>query len=448
MQSTYPTNRHSRRFAMVLGVALTTTVLSGCVGGTAPSTGDGIPLGDKATLNIVSQFGDNAALQPVLEEISDLWEADHPEVTVNIQYLTMDDEKKTLPTSLASGSGPDIFDYDAAEGALGVLAISGLVRPMDEYAEKYGWFDRLSDSVVARTTYDDTFYAVPRASEAVGIFYNASMFEAQGIEAPTTYDAFLSAADALKSAGVTPIAFGNKDQWPSSHLVGAAIHATVPVDDIVSIESIEGSGTYSGADVTEALQTALGWVNSGYVTPNFNGVSADDAFKSFVTGEAGMFIEGSGYTPDIIDSMGDNDIRFIPFPMINSALARQAEGGVGGSWAISSSSKAPAIAADWINFVHFSDQAEKLWLEAGVLPTTDYSTDGTDIAPLLQENVDVVQAASDGGGIGRWTGYTSSPLVTDAWNSGAQEFLDGQIDATQFAASLDDALTEARSSSK
>jgi ABC-type glycerol-3-phosphate transport system substrate-binding protein len=442
-----PTPKSRRVLSLAIGAAAVVT-LAGCVGGTQPGSEENIPLGEEATLTVQSQFGDNAALQPVLEAISALWETEHPEVTVDIQFLTAEDQVKTLPTALSSGSGPDIFDYDAAEGALGVLATSGLVEPLDEYAAEYGWFDKLPETVVARTTYDDTFYAVPRSSEAVGLFYNAAIFEQYGLAEPATYDAFIDAAEALKAAGVTPIAFGNKDQWPSSHLIGAAMHAVVPVDEINSIESLDSDGEWSALNVHESFDIAQSWASGGYLTPNFNGVSFDDAFKSFMNGEAGLFIEGTGVTADLLSSPILDDVRFIPFPMIDSSIEQQAQGGVGGSWAVSSSSKAPDIAADWINFVHFSDEAEQLWLEAGVLPTTNYDTVDADIAPLLLQNVDVVQAALDGGGIGRWTGYTSSPLVTDAWNGGGQDFLAGAIDAVTFTTSLDEALSSARSSSQ
>jgi ABC-type glycerol-3-phosphate transport system substrate-binding protein len=437
-----------RRTALLLALtAVTTLTVTACVGG-AQDDGDGesLALGDEATLTVVSQFGDTPALQPVLETISDAWEQDHPEVTVDIQYLSYDDLQKTLPTALASGSAPDVFDYDASESTLGVLATNGLVHPLTAYAEQYGWLDALPESVVERATFDDTFYAVPRSSEAIGLFYDEGLFAQHGAPAPADYESFLAAAEALRQAGVVPIAFGNKDQWPSSHLVAAAVHAAVPVDEIVAVESLGGDGVYSAPAVQDAFEAARGWVSAGFVTPDFNGVSFDDSVKAFMNGQAGMLIEGTGVTPDLIATLGaDSDVRFVPFPMIDASLEQQAAGGAGGSWAISASSPVADIAADWIDFVHFSDEAERLWLEAGVLPTTGYDGAGADVPALLRENLEVVRAANDGGGIGRWTAFSSSPLVTDAWNGGGQAYLAGDLDVAAFTGSLDAALVEARS---
>ncbi len=446
------TTRHrlGRRPVPILALtAAAALVPASCVGGTQPEDTQSVTLGEEATLTIVSQFGDTPALQPVLEALSADWEREHPEVQVDIQYLSYDDLQKTLPTALASGSAPDVFDYDASESTLGVLATNGLVRPLEDYADRYGWFDRLPESIVERATFDDTFYAVPRSSEAIGLFYNEALFTETGAPVPTDYEAFLTAARTLAQAGVTPIAFGNKDQWPSSHLVGAAVHAAVPADEIVAHESLDSDGTYSARNVQEAFDIARDWVARGFVTPDFNGVSFDDSVKAFMNGEAGMFIEGTGVTPDLLATLGpDSPIRFVPFPMIDTSLEQQAAGGAGGSWAISSSSTVADIAADWIDFVHFSAEAERRWLEAGVLPTTDYDGTDADVPALLRQNLEVVRAANDGGGIGRWTAFSSSPLVTDAWNGAAQAFLTGEIEAATFTRSLDDALDEARDAAR
>ncbi len=425
-------------------------LLSGCVGNaSAPAANNrlskGPQPGQAAQLTVLSQFGDNAALQGVLDRLNADYHKKHPEVTVKIQYLTLDDLTKTVPTTLASGSGPDIIDYDANEASLGALAKSHLVLSLDDAATRYSWKSKMSASALARTTYGGKLYGVGRSSEAVGLYYNADLFDRLGIAPPTSYAAFTTAAAALKRAGITPITFGNKDLWPSSHLIGAALHADVPVARIGGFERLSGDGTWSDPAVLSALTTAQSWVRSGWVTPNFNGVSFDDAGKQFYASKAGMFIEGTGVTPDVLQNMPKVNVRFVSFPMIDTKLPQQAEGGVGGAWAISAGSKAPAIAANWIDFIHFSSEAEQAWLQAGVLPTTTYQPPATvDLAPLVRDNLTVVHAAQSGGGIGYWTGYSSSPLVTDAWDSGAQRFLDGSMSAAQFADQLQQALTASR----
>src|SRR3989442_16042591 len=124
----------------------------------------------------------------------------------------------------------------------------------------------MNDAVLDRATYGGKLYGVPRSSEAVGLFYNAAIFAKHGIATPSTYTAFLQAADQLKAAGVMPIAFGNKDQWPSSHLIGAALHANTPVETIESLESLDGTAKWSDANVQASMTIAQSWAKKGYLT--------------------------------------------------------------------------------------------------------------------------------------------------------------------------------------
>jgi raffinose/stachyose/melibiose transport system substrate-binding protein len=98
-----------------------------------------------------------------------------------------------------------------------------------------------------------------------------------------------------------------------------------------------------------------------------------------------MFIEGTGVVPDIEANMPHADVRFLPFPMQQPSAKQQMEGGLGGAWAITRSCKAPAVAADWINFVHFSAEAQRAWLAAGVLPTTVSSGTPTGLSTLVKD---------------------------------------------------------------
>jgi ABC-type glycerol-3-phosphate transport system substrate-binding protein len=75
---------------------------------------------------------------------------------------------------------------------------------LDAYAGKYGWTKKMQTSVLDRARYAGKQYGVPRSSEAVGLFYNTAIFAKYRIPAPTTYPAFLAAADRLMAAGVTP----------------------------------------------------------------------------------------------------------------------------------------------------------------------------------------------------------------------------------------------------
>jgi len=437
---------HPARRAVIAGGLVASTLLAGCVkaqSGEGQVTSGPQP-GEAAHITVLSQLGDMTALQPVLKRLSGEYTKLHPKTTVTIQFETFDELNKTVPSMLASGSGPDVIDYDANESTIGSLAKASHVIKLDSYAEKYGWDTKLTSSTVSRLTYNGHLYGVGRSSEGVGLFYNADLFKRYGIAPPATYAALMSAAAQLKAKGLIAFAFGNKDQWPSSHFIGAALHSMVPVSTIQSIETLAGNGEWTDPAVVSAISTAVSWVKAGYVTPNFNGVSYEQAKGLFYAGKAGMFIATTSVVPDLQRNMPDVNVQFLPFPMREANSKQQMEGGLGGAWAITRSCKAPAVAADWINFVHFSPEAQSAWLAAGVLPTTVMRTPPDNLSTLVRESLAATQAVQADGRIGYWSGYSSSPLVRDAWASGAQLVLTGQESPEAFAKSLQSALAQAR----
>ena len=67
---------------------------------------------------------------------------------------------------------------------------------------------------------DDKQYGVPFNLGMVGVWYNKSLFEKAGINAPpSTWSEFLADVEKLKSAGITPIAVG-EGQVAGDVLVG------------------------------------------------------------------------------------------------------------------------------------------------------------------------------------------------------------------------------------
>ena len=63
---------------------------------------------------------------------------------------------------------------------------------------------------------DGEQYGVPYTFGLVGFFYNKDLFAQAGIdEPPATWDEFLADVQALKDAGITPIAVAGQDKWPA-----------------------------------------------------------------------------------------------------------------------------------------------------------------------------------------------------------------------------------------
>jgi glucose/mannose transport system substrate-binding protein len=80
-----------------------------------------------------------------------------------------------------------------------------------------GVLDIVSAKDAAGTTH---YYSVPLDIHRANVlWYNKTVFTANNLTAPTTWDQFFTVADALKAKGITPLAVGDNGIWANGMLL-------------------------------------------------------------------------------------------------------------------------------------------------------------------------------------------------------------------------------------
>lgn len=196
--------RNIRSRAAIGSVAVATAlVLTSCSGGDAGGAGDFDP--DEEIELEMSWWGDDARAA-LFAEVIDLFEAEHPNITVvQTPVGAPDDLFNRLATDFAAGgdTAPDVFALGGAKpqeyGGLGALLDLSTVSDYLDYSE-YPDFSLTSALV------DDTLYGLPTGGNATAAFINADIFEQAGVDVPTadwTWEDLIDAANAIGSARLT-----------------------------------------------------------------------------------------------------------------------------------------------------------------------------------------------------------------------------------------------------
>ena len=152
----------------------------------------------------------------------------YPNITIDRVSRSTDDLRTTLRLALSGDDAPDVVQANNSRSEMGQYVAAGLLVPLDEYAEGYGWFDRFPESVRALASYSEDgavfgegqLYGLPQMGEIVGLFYNKTKLDELGVEPPATTDDFVAAVEAAQEAGETPVQFGNSEGWPGIHEFG------------------------------------------------------------------------------------------------------------------------------------------------------------------------------------------------------------------------------------
>ena len=149
----------------------------------------------------------------IWEEVARRFEAKHPGVKVEMQFLENEAYKAKLPTILQSRDRPHIL-YSWAGGVLKAQVEAGVLEDMSAGVGDYN--ANLSPGAVEAFTVDGKLYGLPYNVSQVGFMYNKDLFAKAGVDGTKvkSWDDLLDAVKKLKTAGVTPIAVGGGDKWP------------------------------------------------------------------------------------------------------------------------------------------------------------------------------------------------------------------------------------------
>jgi len=137
---------------------------------------------------------------PNMEKVVDLWNAEHPDITVTVNKQDGGDPAITkLLTAIKAGSGaPDIMqaEYQKIPQLVSSDALADLSGSLgDDVAGHFA--DGVWDAV---TLGSDAVYAVPQDSGPMQFYYRADVFEKLGIDVPTTWDEYADAARKVHEA--------------------------------------------------------------------------------------------------------------------------------------------------------------------------------------------------------------------------------------------------------
>ncbi len=292
------------------------------------------------------------------DEIVKSYEAAHPGVKIEMQFLENEAFKAKLPTLLQSNDPPHLF-YTWGGGVLAAQAATGAIKDVTEAMDADGGKLKsvYSPALVNGLTIDGKIYAVPYQTGLVSFYYNKKLFEKAGVDAASikTWDDFLAAVKKLKDAGITPIAGGGGDKWPIHFYWGYLAMREGGKAAFDAAKASEGDGFKSEAFVKAGQDlAALGKLEpfqQGYLGTKWPvpvGMFADGkaamllGFDSTAVQQHTLAADGKG--------LDEADIGMFPFPTVTGGAGKLTDtmGGING-WVLTKN--APPEALDFAEFL-------------------------------------------------------------------------------------------------
>jgi multiple sugar transport system substrate-binding protein len=312
-EQSIPPSALSRRTALkgIAGIAATAAIagpLAAC-GSSSGSSGSTTSTGDAtAPITFGSNYSDDSTKAAFAALTKDATTATKVNITVN----TTDHNTFQNNISQYLQGTPDGLATWFAGYRLQFFAAQNLLTPIDDVWDKIG--GNFSDAVKSLSKgLDGHYYMVPLYNYPWVVFYNKSVFAAKGYTVPTTWDDFIALAKKMKTDGIVPLAFAEKDGWPALGTFDILNLRLNGYDYHIKLMKHEVPWTDPGVTaVFNQWRELLQYAQNGA-----NGRIWQDAAKALENKQAGMMFQGSNQVAANYSTANLPDLDFFVFPEIN-----------------------------------------------------------------------------------------------------------------------------------
>jgi raffinose/stachyose/melibiose transport system substrate-binding protein len=378
-------------------------------------------------------------------KISRAYEAEHPGVKIEMQFLENEAFKAKLPTLLQSDDAPDFF-YSWGGGVLKQQQETGTLRDLTPAMEANdgAWMKKYNPAAIKGLTFDGKISAVPYELGTVSFFYNKTLFAKAGVDgdAIKSWSDFLATVKKIKDAGIVPIAGGGGEKWPLHFYWSYLVMRDGGKAVFDAAKNGEGEG-FLDPSVIKAGDQLAEFGKLEPFQPGYLGASWPQALGTFADGKAAMILGFQNTENDQATNAGDGkglaggNIGRFAFPAVEggAGLVTDTLGGLNG-WAVTK--KAPPETLDFLAYLTNAQNERELAKGRMIIPVAVGAEDGvTD--PLIRQAADQLANST-------WHqnffDQDLGPSVGRVVNDVSVEIISGQMTSQDGAQMIQDAFDQ------
>ncbi|WP_051939669.1 ABC transporter substrate-binding protein [Phaeacidiphilus oryzae] len=376
---------------------------------------------NKVEQEVVAQFNKTSKVKAVLDTIPGA------------------DYQAKLQTIIGTQQAPDVF-FNWGGGSISPFVKAGLLLPLDDMIKSNPKLkSSFLPSVFSSAEVNGKSYGIPmRGTQPVLLFSNTKVLKSAGISQPKTWNDLLADVSALKAKGVTPIALGGGDQWPTQ-MWFEYVYDRIAGPDLLQKALSGDKSAWASSDSKKALTVLKQLIDAGAFGKNYDSVKFTDngSPKLLATGKAAFELMGSwdystlqSISPDFVKT----DLGYGAFPSIPGGKGDPADvvGNTNNFYSVLKTTKYQAAIAKFLTLM-YSDQFVKEQLSIGNLPTTTNTRQFISTAAASpaydQFQYGLVQKAPS---FALSWDQAYPPSDSQPIRTAVQQFFDGQIDQNGF----------------
>lgn len=264
-----------------------------------------------------------------------------------------------------------------------------------------------------------------------GVFYNKAIFKAAGVEAPTTWDEFLSLCQTLVDKGYQPMAL---DSAYANFFLGYQLDRRI--GEAVTTDLTTNGGWSKNEGAKAAAEDIIDFIKRGYLADGAPDEYPSSQNKIGLTEKVAMVVCANYVCSEVNNTTGAN----IDWGMFNYPTISKAKGGSGStnafaganSMAITKYSKNPQASFDFITFLTSGEFDQKMANAAAQIPADPRNT-----APaIMTGTIEALQKTSNP--LSWAMGLTANSAIKANIKTVASQLFEGKFaTGAEFTAAMD-----------
>jgi multiple sugar transport system substrate-binding protein len=370
-------------------LAILALVVAGCGGGTTTSAAPSTAATEAPATSSPEASAPPAGVTGAIEffgwDVADLsaglgkgfeaarvaFEDQNPEVAVGFEAVPFGDFVSAATTRARAGELGDVVEMLPGlnhEPIFAALSPTTTSDWGDLGTTLSGWGGGIIDPADP-----NTFAGVPIGGQGVVWYYNKALFEQAGLDPeapPATWAEFTAAADALKAAGITPIAASGTDSFLAWWAWSSFSPQFFPSpDDVLGVRT--GDIPLTDPRVLQSLQPVAEMFEKGYWNEDYADKAFTDMESAFINGDVAMI---PGIITSIVnwaawdDKMGPDAYGVFGAPKRDDAIGDGQFFNPTLIYGVNAESENPDAAKAFIAFLASKEGQEILLKESGQFP--------------------------------------------------------------------------------
>lgn len=314
--------RRFTRLTVALAAVAALGVAAGCSSSSSSSSAK--------TISYWGAFASADTQKYFQQNFIDAFNAKATDVKVKMDVKQLQNLGSLTNTAVSAGQGADVV-YSAGPSSALSFASANRIDPLDDYATKYGWKDKLQPWAYQASQVNGKLMSVPVSYGSIVLYYNPKVFAQHGWTVPKTAKEFATVAQAAQDAGMIPVGAGNSGYKAQSEwYLTAVLNASVGPQKLY--DALTGKGKFTDPEFVSAITTLKeqidkGWWGGGKDRWFTN--TDTDMFTGLANGKVAMYMTGTwsfGSASSFFGSKAGNDAEWDWAPL--PALSDTAPSGV------------------------------------------------------------------------------------------------------------------------